>query len=175
MLSVIYAECHIQALHAECHYVDVLMLSVIMMISLCWVALCWCSYAECHYAVCRDAECLYPHTLAYKCENIYQIGPRHSTTLSIMQSIVILSVNYAYYQFCLVSIMLSVTYKLYMLSVIMLLVVMLSVFMPTFLVPHTSAYKCENIYIKLSLGCGCKETTICNSIFFPSLVLGPML
>ncbi len=35
MLSVIYAECHIQAaLYAECHYV------------------------ECHYAYCRSAFCL---------------------------------------------------------------------------------------------------------------------
>ncbi len=38
MLSVIYAECHIQALRAGCHYVE-------------------CHYAECRYAECRYAEC----------------------------------------------------------------------------------------------------------------------
>ncbi len=34
MLSVIYAECHIQALYAECQYAE-------------------CPYAECRYAECR--------------------------------------------------------------------------------------------------------------------------
>ncbi len=40
MLSVIYAECHIQALYAECRYAQ-------------------CRYAECRYAECRYAECCY--------------------------------------------------------------------------------------------------------------------
>jgi hypothetical protein len=35
--SVIYAECHIQALNAECHYAE-------------------CRYAECRYAECRGAK-----------------------------------------------------------------------------------------------------------------------
>jgi hypothetical protein len=38
MLSVIYAECHSQALYAECRYAE-------------------CRYAECRYAECRYAEC----------------------------------------------------------------------------------------------------------------------
>ncbi len=37
MLNVIYAECRIIALYAECHYAE-------------------CHYAECHYAVCRGAK-----------------------------------------------------------------------------------------------------------------------
>jgi hypothetical protein len=36
MLSVIYAECHIQALYAGCHYAE-------------------CRYAECRYTVCSGA------------------------------------------------------------------------------------------------------------------------
>jgi hypothetical protein len=38
MLSVVYAESHIQALYAEYHYVE-------------------CRHAECHYVVCHYAEC----------------------------------------------------------------------------------------------------------------------
>jgi hypothetical protein len=45
MPSVIYAECHIQALNAECHYGE-------------------CLFAEYHFADFRDAECLYAYTLA---------------------------------------------------------------------------------------------------------------
>ncbi len=40
MFSVIYAECRMQALHAECYYAE-------------------CCYAECHYAECCYAECHY--------------------------------------------------------------------------------------------------------------------
>ncbi len=40
MMSVFYAECHIQELHAECRYVE-------------------CFYAECRNAECRYAECRY--------------------------------------------------------------------------------------------------------------------
>jgi hypothetical protein len=40
MLSVIYAECHIQALHAEYHYTE-------------------CRCAGCRYTECRYAECCY--------------------------------------------------------------------------------------------------------------------
>jgi hypothetical protein len=36
MLSIIYSDCHIQALYAECHY-----------------AVSQCHYAECPYAECR--------------------------------------------------------------------------------------------------------------------------
>jgi hypothetical protein len=36
MLSVIYAQCHMQARYAECHNAE-------------------CRYAECHYAKCRGA------------------------------------------------------------------------------------------------------------------------
>jgi hypothetical protein len=32
MLSVIYTECHITALYAECHYAEQLMLNVILLI-----------------------------------------------------------------------------------------------------------------------------------------------
>jgi hypothetical protein len=91
------------------------------------------SISEYHFADSRDAECLYAYTLAYKCENIYRIGPRHSTTLnkttlSIMH--VILRVNYAERQF-----MLSVNYaqchikalnvKCHYADVVMLSVIML--------------------------------------------------
>ena len=38
MLNFVYAECHIQAFFAECHYVE-------------------CCYAECCYAECHYAEC----------------------------------------------------------------------------------------------------------------------
>jgi hypothetical protein len=37
MLNVIYAECHIQALYANCHFAD-------------------CRYAECHYDECYGAN-----------------------------------------------------------------------------------------------------------------------
>jgi hypothetical protein len=40
MLSVSYAECHIQALYEECHYAE-------------------CSYDEGHYAECNYDECHY--------------------------------------------------------------------------------------------------------------------
>ncbi len=40
MLNVIYAECNIPALYAECRFAE-------------------CRYAECHYAQCRYAECHY--------------------------------------------------------------------------------------------------------------------
>jgi len=45
MLSVGYAECHIQAFYAGCHYDE------------CHYA--ECRYAECHYAECQYAECHY--------------------------------------------------------------------------------------------------------------------
>jgi len=38
MQSVIYTECHLQALQAECQYVD-------------------CHYAQCHYVECHGAIC----------------------------------------------------------------------------------------------------------------------
>ncbi len=38
MFSVTYAEFHIYALCAECHYAE-------------------CHYAECHYAECHNADC----------------------------------------------------------------------------------------------------------------------
>ncbi len=45
MLSVIYAECHIQALYAECH--------IQALCAECnYAEFC---YAECHYAECRGA------------------------------------------------------------------------------------------------------------------------
>jgi hypothetical protein len=40
MLSVIYAECHIQAFHAVCQFAE-------------------CHYAKCHYAECHYNKCLY--------------------------------------------------------------------------------------------------------------------
>ncbi len=60
-------------------------------------------------------------------------------TLSKMQSIVKLIVSYAECHLCLVSFMLSVTFKLYMLSVIMLNVIMLSVIMLAVVVPGKPA------------------------------------
>jgi hypothetical protein len=41
MLSLIYAECHTQALYTDCHYAECLYAE--------------CRYAECHYAECRGA------------------------------------------------------------------------------------------------------------------------
>ncbi len=38
VLTVTYAECHIEAPYADCHYAE-------------------CLYAECHYAECHYAEC----------------------------------------------------------------------------------------------------------------------
>ncbi len=46
MLTATYADCHILALCAECHFAE-------------------CRYAECHYAECRGAFCN-PRSNIYK-------------------------------------------------------------------------------------------------------------
>jgi hypothetical protein len=55
MLSVNYAECHVQALNAECRGAE------------CRYAKC--SFAECHYAECRYAECLYAECRYAECRS----------------------------------------------------------------------------------------------------------
>jgi hypothetical protein len=48
MRNVIYAECHKQALYAECRYAE-------------------CRYAECRYAECQYTECRGAHFLPGPC------------------------------------------------------------------------------------------------------------
>jgi hypothetical protein len=46
MLNVTYAECHIQALYAECHFAE-------------------CRSAECHYTECCGANIFWLNTVIY--------------------------------------------------------------------------------------------------------------
>jgi hypothetical protein len=67
MMSVIYAECHTQALYAQCRYAE-------------------CHYAECRYAKCRYAECRNTKLIAIGCQDNKHYETQYNnknTTLSI--------------------------------------------------------------------------------------------